>query len=90
MHIRRFFFLLAFSMLAGSVGCSVDSARVVDGARSVNTTSIVRSAAPVPKPRKVETPRPAPAAEQPRPTDADDNDDSHPSRWPKKLRAKYA
>lgn len=40
-------------------------------------------------PRQAETPVIAPA-EPAKPTDADSVEDRHPSRWPKKLRAKFA
>ncbi len=40
-------------------------------------------------PRQAETPVIAPV-EPSKPTDADSVEDRHPSRWPKKLRAKFA
>jgi len=46
------------------------------------TTEAVRAPSPA---------KPAPNAESPsKPSDADSAEDRHPSRWPKKLRAKYA
>ena len=61
--------------------------------RTTTVERPVRTANPMPSaPRQAQTPALAPVtpAEPSKPVDADSDEDRHPSRWPKKLRAKFA
>ena len=64
--------------------------RMVSPPRTTAVERPVRTADPIRAvPRQAETPAIAPA-EPSKPSDADSAEDRHPSRWPKKLRAKFA
>ena len=96
MHgIRRAASGAAALLLTLIVGCSPaarseSSVRMIAPPRTTAVERPVRTADPIRvAPRQAESPAVTPEAPS-KPTDADSAEDRHPSRWPKKLRAKFA
>lgn len=77
------------------VGChpsarSEPAMRMIAPPRTTAVERPVRAADPLP-PTSPQSESPTVSPEAPsKPTDADSAEDRHPSRWPKKLRAKFA
>jgi len=96
MHgFRRPACAMAALFLAFLVGCqpterSSTGVRMIAPPRTTAVERPVRTADPIQaEPQQVEMPAAAPETPT-KPHDADSVEDRHPSRWPKKLRAKFA
>lgn len=93
--IRGIAFGAAALVFSSLLGCqpaaqSNNRMRMTAPPRTTSMERPVRTADPVKsRPQQTESPvvAPEPAA---KPFDADSTEDRHPSRWPKKLRAKFA
>lgn len=94
-RVRRAAPLAAALMFGLLTGCQPEArseprVRMISAPKTTAAERPVRTADPIRAlPRQAETPVAAPA-EPSKPADADSAEDRHPSRWPKKLRAKFA
>ena len=94
-RVRRAAPMAAALLLGLLTGCQPEArseprVRMIAPPKTTAAERPVRTADPIRAvPRQAETPMVAPA-EPSKPTDADSAEDRHPSRWPKKLRAKFA
>lgn len=94
-RVRRAAPMGAALLLGLLMGCQPESrseprVRMISPPKTTAAERPVRTVDPMPaRQRPTETPEITPV-EPTKPTDADSAEDRHPSRWPKKLRAKFA